>query len=63
MQELQALRIYRVDGGLVHLHSLSRGADADATQTSGACEDDKPLRPASANPPRLEGPVHAYTEK
>ena len=43
------------------LHSLSLAADADATQTGGACEDDKPLRPTSGY--AVEGPVHAYTEK
>ena len=35
MQALQALVLYRVDGALVHPHSLLLAADADATQTGG----------------------------
>ena len=61
MQELQELRVWRTYLNLEHPSTASLSADADATQTDGACEDDKPLRPRPL--PRLEGPFHAYTEK
>ena len=60
MQELQELRIYRVDSGLMHPpQPLAANADADATQTRArASKDDIPRDPSG---PAVEQHARAYT--